>query len=166
MEDHGSAALRRLLDDLPDAVEETHAQVGDATAVVKPERVADALRLLRDSDELEFGMLSDLCAVDYLGYPGRQGARFEVVYHLYSVGRNQRVRVKTRVPDETCELPSVTALYPSANWMEREVWDLYGIRFAGHPDLRRILLYEEFEGHPLRKDYPKEKRQPLVGPRN
>ena len=71
------------------------------------------------------------------------------------------------MPEEPeAEIDSVAGLWPSANWMEREVWDLYGVRFRGHPDLRRILLYEEFEGHPLRKDYPKEKRQPLVGPRN
>jgi NADH-quinone oxidoreductase subunit C len=77
-----------------------------------------------------------------------------------------RLRVKIAVPEEPCECPSVVSLWPAANWMEREAWDLYGIRFQGHPDLRRILLYEQFRGHPLRKDYPKERRQPLVGPRN
>jgi NADH-quinone oxidoreductase subunit C len=100
--------------------------------------------------------------VDWLG----QEPRFEVVHHLYSVKRNHRVRVKARVPEPLCEIDSVAGVYPSANWMEREVFDLYGVRFRGHPDLRRILLYEGFDGHPLRKDYPKEKRQPLVGPRN
>ena len=94
--------------------------------------------------------------------------RFEVVYHLYSVEAEppacaiKVARARSGLPRS----PSLVALWPSANWMEREVWDLYGIRFRGHPDLRRILLYEEFEGHPLRKDYPKERRQPLVGPRN
>jgi NADH-quinone oxidoreductase subunit C len=107
-------------------------------------------------------MLSDVTAVDLLP----RAPRFEVVYHLYSVARNHRVRVKAPVPEDDPELHSVEALYASANWMEREVWDMYGIRFAGHPDLRRLLLYEEFEGHPLRKDYAKEKRQPLVGPQN
>ena len=107
-------------------------------------------------------MLMDLTAVDYLG----QTPRFEVVYHLYATGTNQRVRIKVRVAEEAAEIASVVGLYLSANWMEREVFDLYGIRFDGHPDLRRILLYDEFEGHPLRKDYPKERRQPLVGPRN
>jgi NADH-quinone oxidoreductase subunit C len=82
------------------------------------------------------------------------------------VARNRRVRIKARVDEDAAEIDSAVELYPSANWMEREVFDLYGIRFRGHPDLRRLLLYEEFEGHPLRKDYPKEKRQPLVGPRN
>jgi NADH-quinone oxidoreductase subunit C len=89
-----------------------------------------------------------------------------MVYHLYSVPKNKRLRVKARLGEKAPEIATLNELWPSANWMEREVWDLYGIRFAGHPDLRRILLYEEFEGHPLRKDYAKEKRQPLVGPRN
>jgi NADH-quinone oxidoreductase subunit C len=161
MEDHGSPALRKLLA-LPGAVLETHARLGDATAVIEPGRILEALRLLRDDRELDYAMLTDLCAVDYLpAVP-----RFEVVYHMYSLSRNQRVRLKVRVPAEDPRVDSAASLYPSANWMEREVWDLYGIRFDGHPDLRRILLYEEFEGHPLRKDYPKERRQPLVGPRN
>ena len=162
MQDHGSRALRRLLDRLPQAVRGTHAEHGDATALVDPERVTDVLALLRDDPELAFEMLTDVTCVDYLG----EEPRFEMVYHLYSVAKNHRVRIKARVPESAPELPSAVALYPSANWMEREVWDLYGIRFREHPDLRRILLYDEFKGHPLRKDYPKERRQPLVGPRN
>jgi NADH-quinone oxidoreductase subunit C len=162
MDDHGSPALRRLIEALPDAVLETHAHVGDATACVDPERVVEVARLLRDDSALEFEMLTDVTAVDYLG----QEPRFEMVYHFYSVAGNRRLRIKARVPEDPAEIDSLADVYASANWMEREVWDLYGIRFKGHPDLRRILLYEEFEGHPLRKDYPKEKRQPLVGPRN
>lgn len=162
MDDHGSPALRRLIEALPDAVLETHAHVGDATACVDPERVVEVARLLRDDSALEFEMLTDVTAVDYLG----EEPRFEMVYHFYSVAGNRRLRVKARVPEDPAEIDSLVDVYASANWMEREVWDLYGIRFKGHPDLRRILLYEEFEGHPLRKDYPKEKRQPLVGPRN
>ena len=162
MDDHGSPALRRLIEALPDAVLDTHAHVGDATACVDPERVVEVARLLRDDSALEFEMLTDVTAVDYLG----QEPRFEMVYHFYSVAGNRRLRIKARVPEEPAEIDSLVDVYASANWMEREVWDLYGIRFKGHPDLRRILLYEEFEGHPLRKDYPKEKRQPLVGPRN
>jgi len=162
MQDHGSRALRRLLDRLPEAVRGTHAEHGDATALVDPERVADVLALLRDDPELAFEMLTDVTCVDFLG----EEPRFEMVYHLYSVAKNHRVRIKARVAESAPELPSAVALYPSANWMEREVWDLYGVRFRGHPDLRRLLLYDGFEGHPLRKDYPKERRQPLVGPRN
>ena len=76
------------------------------------------------------------------------------------------IRIKARVSEQSAEIDSAMEIYPSANWMEREVWDLYGVRFRNHPDLRRLMLYEEFEGHPLRKDYAKEKRQPLLGPRN
>ena len=162
MENFGSPALRRLLEFFPSAVKATHADFGDATALVERASLLEIMRLLRDEPGLDFEMLSDVTAVDWLG----QEPRFELVYHLYSVQRNHRVRIKSRVPEHDPEIASLVPLWPSADWMEREVWDLYGIRFRGHPDLRRILLYAEFEGHPLRKDYPKEKRQPLVGPRN
>ena len=162
MEDHGSEALRRLLEAFPEAVRETHARLGDATALVDAARLADVMRFLRDTPGLEFDMLVDVTAVDYLG----QSPRFEVVYHLLSLPHSRRLRVKARLDEAQAEIDTIVPIWPGANWMEREVWDMYGIRFRGHPDLRRILLYEEFEGHPLRKDYPKEKRQPLVGPRN
>jgi NADH-quinone oxidoreductase subunit C len=162
MEDCGSPVLRRLLDLHRDAVRDTHARLGDDTALVDAERIFEVLRSLRDDPELDFDMLVDLTAVDYLG----EQPRFEIVYHLLSLRRNRRLRIKARVPESAPEIRSAVELWPSANWMEREVWDLYGVRFRGHPDLRRLLLYEEFEGHPLRKDYPKERRQPLVGPRN
>ena len=109
---------------------------------------------------LAFDLLVDVTAVDYLG----SAPRFEVVYHLYSLAQNHRLRMKARAPRErsaACRAWSRCGAAP--NWLERETWDMYGIRFDGHPDLRRIYLYEEFQGHPLRKDYPKEKRQPLVG---
>jgi NADH-quinone oxidoreductase subunit C len=162
MDPCGSPVLRRLLEALPDAVHGTHARLGDATAQVDPARILDVLRRLRDDPGLEFEMLTDLTAVDYLG----EEPRFEVVYHLYSVAKNHRLRLKARVPEDKPEIDSAVPVYASANWMEREVFDLYGIWFRDHPDLRRLLLYDEFQGHPLRKDYPKEKRQPLVGPRN
>src|SRR5262245_65436793 len=161
-EDHGSRVLRRLLDGCGGAVVATHARLGDATASVDRARLTEVMRFLRDDPELAFDMLSDLTCVDYLG----EEPRFELVYHLYSVAKNHRVRLKARVAEAAPEAPSAVPLYPSADWMEREVFDLYGVRFRGHPDLRRILLYDGFEGHPLRKDYPKERRQPLVGPRN
>jgi NADH-quinone oxidoreductase subunit C len=160
MDDFGSSALKRLIYEFSGAVVHTHARLGDLTAQIDPARVTDVIRFLRD--ELDFDMLMDLTAVDYLG----ENPRFEMVYHFYSTGKNSRIRIKARVSEDSPEIDSVTPLFVSANWMEREVFDLYGIRFYGHPDLRRILLYDEFEGHPLRKDYPKEKRQPLVGPRN
>jgi NADH-quinone oxidoreductase subunit C len=162
MDDCGAPVLRGLLGALPAAVLETHAQHGDATAIVERAQILDVLGWLRDDSGLEFDMLTDLTAVDYLP----RTPRFEVVYHLYSATQHQRVRIKVQIEEGDAALASAVNLYPSANWMEREVWDLYGIIFDGHPDLRRILLYEEFEGHPLRKDYPKERRQPLVGPRN
>ncbi|MBI4227107.1 MAG: NADH-quinone oxidoreductase subunit C, partial [Candidatus Omnitrophica bacterium] len=92
--------------------------------------------------------------------------RFEVVYHLYSLEYNRRVRLKVPVPGHDPMVESLTRLWPAANWFEREVWDMFGIRFLGHPDLKRLLMYEEFEGHPLRKDYPVNRRQPLIGPAN
>ena len=162
MDDCGMPVLARLIGAMPGAITDTHARLGDATAAVAADRLVETMRFLRDDSALAFDMLTDLCAVDYLP----RSPRFEVVYHLYSVAKNHRLRVKVRVGAEAPSVPSVVSLWPSANWMEREVWDLYGIRFEGHPDLRRILLYDEFEGHPLRKDYPKERRQPLVGPRN
>jgi NADH-quinone oxidoreductase subunit C len=161
-EDHGSRVLRRLLDRCGAAVLETHARLGDVTALVKKEQIGEVMRFLRDDPELSFDILMDLTCVDYLG----QQPRFEIVYHLYSLAKNHRLRVKARVAEDTCEIETLCPLWASANWMEREVWDLYGVRFVGHPDLRRILLYEEFQGHPLRKDYPKERRQPLLGPDN
>lgn len=162
MQDHGFAVLRRLVEGLPGALRGTHAQHGDATALIDAPRIGEVLRFLRDDGALDFSMLMDLTAVDHLG----EEPRFEVVYHLYSVSKNHRVRIKARVPEEAAEIESVVSLWASANWMEREVYDLYGIHFVGHPDLRRILLYDEFEGHPLRKDYPKTRRQPLIGPKD
>lgn len=162
MESHGSAVLRQLLEALPDAVTATHAQHGDATALVSGARLLDVMRFLRDTPEIAFDMLADLTCVDYLP----ETPRFEMVYHLFSVTKHHRLRIKVRVDEAACELDTLIPVWPAANWLEREVWDMYGVRFRGHPDLRRLLLYEEFEGHPLRKDYPKEKRQPLIGPRN
>ena len=166
VDDQGAEVLARLLRGVPGAVLATHAERGDLTAIVDSTRLLEALRFLQSDPATAFDMLIDLTAVDYQGYPERSGPRFEVVYHLYSLERNARLRIRTGAGGESPEVDSVIPLWPAANWMEREVWDLYGIRFRGHPDLRRILLYDEFEGHPLRKDYPKERRQPLVGPRN
>ncbi|MCP5071628.1 MAG: NADH-quinone oxidoreductase subunit C [bacterium] len=120
------------------------------------------MTFLRDEPALAFDMLIDLTCVDYLG----REPRFEMVYHLYSVTRNHRLRIKAGVSEESATIGSVTGLWAAADWMEREVFDLYGIVFENHPDLRRILLDEGFEGHPLRKDYPKTRRQPLIGRRS
>ena len=119
-------------------------------------------KFLRNKPELRYDLLVDLTGVDYIG----REQRFEVVYHFFSMKKNHRLRLKVRLEAADPVAPSLTGLWPVADWFEREVWDMFGIRFKGHPDLRRILMYEEFEGHPLRKDYPYNKRQPLIGPKN
>ncbi len=152
------AVLARLRVRFPDAIVGTHAYRGDATAEITPAALVDVCAFLRDDPGLRFDFLADVTAVDYLG----SVPRFELVYHLRSIAQGHRVRVKTRVPEESPRVASVTSVWRGANWLERETYDMYGIVFEGHPDLRRIYLYEEFQGYPLRKDYPKEKRQPLV----
>ncbi len=163
----GESILQRLRERFGTAIVETHSHCGDHTAVVPRSALRDALVFCQTDPELAFDMLTDLTAVDYLKFPGREdGPRFEVVYHLYSIRHNHRVRLKVRVEEDDAMVPTAVPVWPIANWFEREVWDMFGIRFKGHPDLRRLLLYEEFEGHPLRKDYPVTRRQPLIGPRN
>jgi NADH-quinone oxidoreductase subunit C len=135
---------------------------GQAVVIVPRERLADGLRALRDDPALRFDRLSDVTAVDY--FP--QEPRFAVVYQLHSLVHGHRLRLKVPVPGDDPEVASAVPLWRSALWAEREVWDMFGIRFRGHPDLRRILLYPEFQGHPLRKDYPVDRRQPLVPERD
>ena len=162
----GQVILARLTGAFGGRILETHDYRGDHSATVDRSAVLDVLGFCRDDPALRFDVLMDLTAVDYLKYPGREfGPRFEVVYHLYSLPCNHRVRLQVRVEEDEAHVPSAVGLWPIANWFEREVWDMFGIRFDGHPDLRRLLMYEEFEGHPLRKDYPVNKRQPLIGPR-
>ncbi|MCC6763609.1 MAG: NADH-quinone oxidoreductase subunit C [Deltaproteobacteria bacterium] len=139
-------------------VRSVHAFRGDLTAEIAPARLVEICRYLRDDVELAFDFLADVTAVDYIGTT----PRFEVVYHLKSLTRGHRLRLKARVSEDDPRIGSLVGVWRGADWLERETWDMYGIRFDGHPDLRRIYLYEEFDGHPLRKDYPKERRQPLV----
>ena len=151
----------RLREEFGDAIVETHAFRGDHTAVVRADRYHDAVQLLRDDPVCSFDFLTDLAGVDRLKL--RQKPRFELVLHLYSQKHGTRFRLKTRPEDSQDPiLDSVVDVYPAANWPEREAYDMFGIRFTGHPNLTRILMYEEFEGHPLRKDYPVNKRQPLI----
>jgi len=153
--------LDKLKAKFGDAVLETHSAFGDDTALVMAERWKEICEYLRKDPALDFDMFIDLCGVDY---PDRL-PRMEVVLHLYSVSRRHRIRLKTRVGDaecEGCDLDSVTSIWLGANWFEREVYDMSGVNFRGHPDLRRILMYPEFEGHPLRKDYPAQRTQPLI----
>jgi NADH-quinone oxidoreductase subunit C len=122
---------------------------GELSVRARGEGIVKVLTLLRDDSSCQFGLLMDVCAVDY---PER-AARFDVVYSLLSLKHNQRVRVKI-ANDGIVAVPSVTGVYRAAGWFEREAWDLYGIFFSGHPDLRRLLTDYGFEGHPLRKDFP------------
>jgi NADH-quinone oxidoreductase subunit C len=162
----GAEILQRLTNRFGPAVLDTHERLGDTTALLERGALFDALQFCRDERELAFDVLMDLTAADYLKYPGREdGPRFEVVYHLYSLAHNHRVRLKVRVDEDDAVVASAVPLWPIADWLEREVWDMFGVRFAGHPDLRRLLMYEEFVGHPLRKDYPINRRQPLIGPK-
>jgi NADH-quinone oxidoreductase subunit C len=143
------------------AILETHSDFGDDTALVDAAHWHAIGEFLRDDEALAFDMPVDLCGVDY---PNRT-PRMEVVLHLYSVSRRHRVRVKTRVGDEDmegAELDTLVHVWPGMDWLEREVFDMSGVRFRGHPDLRRILMYPEFEGHPLQKTYPADRTQPLV----
>jgi NADH-quinone oxidoreductase subunit C len=134
---------------LPEAVLSAKVALGELVVAVHRGSIVKVLTFLRDDASCQFRLLVDVCGVDY---PERE-SRFEVVYNLLSVTQNQRIRVKLST-DETAPVPSVTGVFSTAGWFERETWDLYGILFSGHPDLRRILTDYGFEGHPLRKDFP------------
>ena len=153
--------LERLRERFGTAILETHSNFGDDTAVVDPGMWKTVGQFLRDEVALAFDLPVDLCGVDY---PGRV-PRMEVVLHLYSISKGHRMRLKTRVGDEEmagAELDSLVSIWAGLDWLEREVFDMSGVRFRGHPDLRRILMYPEFEGHPLQRTYPAQKTQPLV----
>jgi NADH-quinone oxidoreductase subunit C len=134
---------------LQGAIERREIARGELTLVVARERIVHVLTELRDDSNCLFEVLIDICGVDY---PER-AQRFEVVYHLLSPRRNQRIRVKC-LTDEQAPVPSVVEVFPAANWFEREAYDMFGILFSGHPDLRRILTDYGFQGYPLRKDFP------------
>jgi NADH-quinone oxidoreductase subunit C len=142
----------------PDRVLDHHAQHGDETITVKREGMLDVFRFLRDDSRCRFDMMVDLTAVDYLP----RKPRFEVVYHLKSTPLHHRLRVKIPLEEDQAEVDSIEPLWVAADWYERECWEMYGITFAGHPHLTYLLLYEGFQGHPLRKDYDKMIMQPLV----
>jgi NADH-quinone oxidoreductase subunit C len=127
---------------------------GQVGVSLKKEMIREVCLFLRDEPTLKMDHLSDLTAVDFSRYPGDEGLRFEVVYHLISIPFRHRIRLKVRVPEENPRIPSVTSVWNTANWHERETFDLMGVIFDNHPDLRRILLPEDWEGHPLRKEYP------------
>lgn len=153
-------ALDRLKEQFGSALLETSNYLGNETAVVEKDKIVDVIRFLRDTEGLEFNFMMDLAGADY---PERK-ERFEVVYHLYSLKNKKRIRLKVRVTEDHPVVPSITSLYKAADWFEREAFDMYGIRFDGHPNLKRILTFDEFEGYPLRKDYPVNKRPKIPTP--
>ena len=190
-----SVLIESVTDRFPDAVSASHAYRGDQTVVVRPEFLLEIARFLKEDPALQMNLLVDVTAVDYSAFgkgpapaffassgvavkpssqiqdedpwPGPpEKTRFTVVYHFYSIQYKHRLRLVIPVEETEAALDSLTTLWAAADWLEREVWDMYGIRFNGHPNLKRILMYEEFEGYPLRKDYPVNKRQPLIGPVN
>jgi NADH-quinone oxidoreductase subunit C len=139
------------------ALAESFVRLGELTLVIRPQAYADAMRTLRDHPDCRFEQLIDLCGMDYRDYGEgvREGPRFAVVVHVLSLTHNRRVRVRVFCPDDDLPLvASMIDLWPAANWFEREAFDLYGIVFEGHPDLRRILTDYGFIGHPFRKDFP------------
>ena len=188
-----AALIQALTERFADAVRGSHAYRGDATIVISRERLLDLAGTLKDDAAFQMNFLMDLTAVDFSVFgkgpspaffassgvavrpsaelpdehpwPGPPGpARFIVVYHFFSLPLKHRLRVEVPLEETDAELDSVTSLWAGADWLEREVWDMFGIRFRGHANLKRILMYEQFVGHPLRKDYPVNKRQPLIEP--
>lgn len=131
----------------------------ETTVTVKKEKIVDICTFMRDSGG--YNLLCDLCSVDYLG----QTPRFMVVYNLYNITTKQRIRLKAPVEERGAQIDTVSTVWGTANWMERECWDLMGINFVGHPDQRRILMPDDWVGHPLRKDYPVQgtDREPYQG---
>lgn len=146
--------LNALIPDVP--IAEGH-ETDQPTITIPAAQLVAVMQTLRDTSDLEFAFLADLTAVDW--WPNEP--RFEVVYHLASFARAYRVRVKVRVPESAANLPTLKELWPSADWLEREVWDLFGIVFEGHGDLRRLLMPDDWQGHPLRKDYPVQVKVPV-----
>jgi NADH-quinone oxidoreductase subunit C len=189
------ALITLVTDRFPDAVLTSHAWRGDETVVLRRESLLEVARFLKLDTAVRMNFLIDITAVDYSAFgktptrgffassgvavgpasqipdahpwPGPVApSRLAVVYHFFSATHKHRLRLVVPVDEARAEVESLTPLWAGANWLEREVWDMFGIRFVGHPDPKRILMYEEFVGYPLRKDYPVNKRQPLIGPMN
>lgn len=153
--------INELKVDFKDDITEFSIQFGDHVIRIKRESLQDIVRFLKKTPH-NFSMLLDLTCVDYIG----EKLRFEMVYHLYSISNKNRLRLKIRLDENDLKIDSLTSFWGNANWLEREVFDMYGVRFNGHPDLRRLFMYDGFEGYPLRKDYPLRKRQPIIPMRN
>lgn len=153
-------ALDQIQQQLPDAISKRyHDRTGAEWAVVRREAIAAVAQAVKE--KLGFKLFISMDAVDRLHLP-ESDPRFEVVYFFFNIERNEHLRLKVLVPEDDCTVPTIRFVYQGANWAERLTWDFYGINFTGHGDLRRMVLYEEFKGHPLRKDYALRDRQPLI----
>jgi NADH-quinone oxidoreductase subunit C len=141
----------------PGRVRELPVSPGEEVAGIDREALLEAAAFLKSAPQ-DFAVLLDLTCVDY----APASPRFEMVYHLFSLSRTRRLRLKVRLDENDLTIASLSSLWKNANWLEREVFDLFGVRFEGHPDLRRLFMYDGFEGHPLRKDYPLRRRQPRL----
>lgn len=155
------AVLDAISSKFGDAVLGTSSAYGDETAIVKLDKYLELCAFLRDDPTMAFDSPIFLSCIDRLGLSG-EGPRFELVVQLRSLAKRHRIRIKVPLEEKQLKVPSIAGLWQGFNWLEREAYDMYGVEFEEHPDLRRIYLYEEFIGYPLRKDYPKEKHQPLV----
>ena len=190
-----AALIEAVRGRFPQAVTASHEYRGDATVFIGRDFLLEVARTLKDDPAFQMNFLMDLTAVDFSTYGTKRppaffahsgvpvkpkpeipdedpwpgfpaGARFVVVYHFFSLPLKHRLRVEVVVEEAEPEVDSLSSLWNGADWLEREVWDMFGIRFRGHPHLKRILMYDQFVGHPLRKDYPVNRRQPLIGPVN
>jgi NADH-quinone oxidoreductase subunit C len=153
--------VQKIRERFPDAILDVNTFRGDTRILVRRDLIVEICLLMRDDPDLQYNFFAECLGVDYLDY--REDYRFEVVYNLYSLqyeragvllGKNRRIFLKVPVPEDDPIVPSVTSVYPGANFPEREIFDMFGVRFSGHPDLRRILMSEDWIGHPQRKDYP------------
>jgi NADH-quinone oxidoreductase subunit C len=149
--------LKELEQQLSGKIKVTSSDFGDDTLIIDRESLLEVVRFLKQKP-YEYSMLLDLTCVDYLG----REPRFEMVYHLLSLSAKHRLRIKIPLSEKNLSIETLTSVWKNANWLEREVYDMYGVRFYGHPDLRRLFMYDGFEGFPLRKDYPLRKRQPRI----
>ena len=152
------AVLDALQQKHPTAIREVYTFRGDEAAFVNPDAIVEVCSFLKYDPAMDMKLLLSVTAVDYLG----QDPRFEVVYHLTSMTHHHRLRLRAKVAEQPGELPTVSGIWRTANWWERHVFDLYGLRFKGHPDLRRLYMPDDWDGYPLRKDYPLRGRHPIV----
>ena len=151
---------QKLQERFPKKILETHTHRGNETVVIHRDDLLSVCEFLRDDEACKYEMMVDLTAVDLLEQ--NKSPRFEMVYHFKSLSHGKRIRVKVRLEESDSNIDSIHHLWKAVDWYERECFDMFGIHFNNHPDLRRILMYDQFEGHPLRKDYPMDRQQPIA----